>query len=136
MGKYIYLVYPSSYKKHKHFVGLSYDMYSRGSIFSGKISFTTFYRESYIFQLCSARMTILGGVLECCNKMKKKGTTLSKHLQKYHTVRRSPKSIRKITNTGNIDITSTKYMTTNFPIGCNFEKENKQLNDHPSIVLI
>jgi hypothetical protein len=38
-----------------------------------------------------------------------------KQTEKYHTVRTFPQSIRKTTNTGKIDITSTKYMTANFP---------------------
>lgn len=38
-----------------------------------------------------------------------------KQTEKYHTLRTFPKSIRKTTNTGKIDITSTKYMPANFP---------------------
>lgn len=37
-----------------------------------------------------------------------------KQTEKYHTLRTFPKSINKTTNTGKIDITSTKYMTANF----------------------
>ena len=37
-----------------------------------------------------------------------------KQTEKYHTLRTFPKSIRKTTNTGKIDITSTKYMPANF----------------------
>ena len=38
-----------------------------------------------------------------------------KQTEKYHTLRTFPKSLRKTTNTVKIDITSTTYMTANFP---------------------
>ena len=38
-----------------------------------------------------------------------------KQTEKYHTLRTFPKSSRKTNNTRKIDITSTTYMTANFP---------------------